>query len=206
MWPENSSDIDPYADPSARPAIGQAAAAVGAPLLMGAVVGDRADHGWFNRAIVWSTDGRRGSTTTRRHPVPFGEYIPLRSLLAPRIPALGPDPQRHGARHPTGRAAGRSGDRAASLMCFEVAYDGLLRDVVDGGADLIVVPTNNATYTGTGQIEQQFAMSRLRAIETGRYVVVASTNGISGIVAPDGHVVAAGAVAEAGGAGAGRRR
>jgi apolipoprotein N-acyltransferase len=74
-------------------------------------------------------------------------------------------------------------------MCFEVAYDGLLRDLVDGGADVIVVPTNNATYTGTGQIEQQFAMSRLRAIETGRYVVVASTNGISGIVAPDGRVV-----------------
>ena len=75
------------------------------------------------------------------------------------------------------------------LMCFEVAYDGLLRDLVDDGADVIVVPTNNATYTGTGQVEQQFAMSRLRAIETGRYVVVASTNGISGIVAPDGSVV-----------------
>ena len=74
-------------------------------------------------------------------------------------------------------------------MCFEVAYDGLVRDLVDGGADVIVVPTNNATYTGTGQIEQQFAMSRLRAIETGRYVVVASTNGISGVVAPGRHVV-----------------
>jgi apolipoprotein N-acyltransferase len=54
----------------------------------------------------------------------------------------------------------------------------------------VVVPTNNATYTGTGQVEQQFAMSRLRAIETNRYVVVASTNGISGIVDPSGRVVA----------------
>ncbi len=43
-----------------------------------------------------------------------------------------------------------------------------------------MVPTNNATYAGTGQVAQQFAISRLRAIETGRYVVVASTNGISG--------------------------
>jgi len=74
-------------------------------------------------------------------------------------------------------------------MCFEVAYDDLLRALVDDGADVIVVPTNNATYTGTGQVEQQFAMSRLRAIETGRFVVVASTNGISGVVAPDGRVV-----------------
>jgi apolipoprotein N-acyltransferase len=65
-----------------------------------------------------------------------------------------------------------------------------VRDVVRGGADLVVVPTNNATYTGTGQIEQQFAISRLRAVETGRFVVVASTNGISGVVSPDGRVVA----------------
>lgn len=189
IWPENSSDIDPYADPSARAAIAAAAAAVGAPLLMGAVVGDRVDQGWFNRAIVWSANGRPGRYYDKLHPVPFGEYIPLRSLLAPRVSALDqiPGDMVRGTR-PGVLRVGRA--RAGVLMCFEVAYDGLLRDLVDGGADVIVVPTNNATYTGTGQIEQQFAMSRLRAIETGRYVVVASTNGISGFVAPDGRVVA----------------
>ena len=55
------------------------------------------------------------------------------------------------------------------MICFEVAYDGLVRDVVDGGAELLVVQTNNATYMGTGQVEQQFAIARLRAVETGRY-------------------------------------
>ena len=76
------------------------------------------------------------------------------------------------------------------MICFEVAYDGLVRDViVDGGGQMLVVQTNNATYTGTGQLEQQFAISRYRAIETGRSVVVAATNGISGVVAPDGAVV-----------------
>jgi apolipoprotein N-acyltransferase len=188
VWPENSSDIDPYTDPSAKAEIGQAAEAVGAPLLMGAVVGDRVDEGWFNRAIVWSTDGQPGKYYDKTHPVPFGEYIPLRAFLAPRIPALDQIPNDL----VPGTRAGvlKVGPATAGvLMCFEVAYDGLLRDVVDGGADVIVVPTNNATYTGTGQIEQQFAMSRLRAIETGRYVVIASTNGISGVVAPDGHVV-----------------
>ncbi len=120
--------------------------------------------------------------------MPFGEYIPLRSLLAPRIPALHqiPSDMVRGTRPGVLRVGPAT---AGVLMCFEVAYDGLLRGLVDDGADVIVVPTNNATYTGTGQIEQQFAMSRLRAIETGRYVVVASTNGISGIVAPDGRVV-----------------
>jgi apolipoprotein N-acyltransferase len=188
VWPENSSDIDPYADVAARTAIGDAVKAVGAPLLMGAVVGDRPHEGWHNRAIVWSTDGQPGAYYDKRHPVPFGEYIPLRSLLEPRIKALRqiPSDMVRGTRPGVLRVGGA---RAGVLMCFEVAYDGLVHDLVHHGADLIVVPTNNATYTDTGQIEQQFAMSRLRAIETGRYVVVASTNGISGIVAPDGHVV-----------------
>src|SRR3712207_8590540 len=55
-----------------------------------------------------------------------------------------------------------------------------VRAVVDGGAQLLVVQTNNATYMGTGQVEQQFAIARLRAIETGRYAVVVATNGVSG--------------------------
>jgi apolipoprotein N-acyltransferase len=188
VWPENSSDIDPYTDPSAQAAIAGAATGVGAPLLMGAVVGDRVNSGWYNRAIVWSSTGEPGAYYNKTHPVPFGEYIPLRSVLAPRISAL--------QQIPTDMVRGTEPGvlqvgtaQAGVLMCFEVAYDGLLRGLVNDGADVIVVPTNNATYTGTGQIEQQFAMSRLRAIETGRYVVVASTNGISGVVAPDGSIV-----------------
>jgi apolipoprotein N-acyltransferase len=189
IWPENSSDIDPYTDAAARTAIGAAAAAVQVPLLMGSVVGDRVNRGWFNRAIVWSPDGSPGAHYDKTHPVPFGEYIPFRSFFASRIPALRaiPSDMVRGTRPGVLRVGPA---RAGVLMCFEVAYDGLLRDLVDGGADVIVVPTNNATYTGTGQIEQQFAMSRLRAIETGRTVVGASTNGISGVVAADGRVVA----------------
>ena len=189
VWPENSSDIDPYTDLAARDAIGDAATEIGAPLLMGAVVDRGAGGRWYNRAIVWSTDGKPGAYYDKTHPVPFGEYIPLRSWLAPLVPALKqiPEDMRPGTR-PGVLQVGPA--RTGVLMCFEVAYDGLVRDVVKGGADVVVVPTNNATYTGTGQVEQQFAMSRLRAVETGRYVVVASTNGISGIVAPDGHVVA----------------
>jgi apolipoprotein N-acyltransferase len=189
VWPENSSDIDPYTDAAARTAIGDAAIAVRAPLLMGAVVGQRDVTGWHNRAIVWSAAGRPGAWYDKTHPVPFGEYIPLRSMLASRIPALAliPNDMVRGTR-PGVLQVGPA--RAGVLMCFEVAYDGLLRALVHGGADVIVVPTNNATYTGTGQLEQQFAMSRLRAVETGRYLVVASTNGISGVIAPDGHVVA----------------
>jgi apolipoprotein N-acyltransferase len=190
VWPENSDDVDPYTDVLARDAISGAVRAVHAPLLMGAVIGDRAHHsGWYNRAIAWSRDGRMGAYYNKIHPVPFGEYIPFRSFFAPRIKALDQIPADMIRGHRPGvLQVGPA--RAGVLMCFEVAYDDLVRNVVKGGAQLVTVPTNNATYTGTGQIEQQFAMSRLRAIETGRYVVVASTNGISGIIAPDGRVLA----------------
>jgi apolipoprotein N-acyltransferase len=74
------------------------------------------------------------------------------------------------------------------VICFEVAYDGLVRDVVRGGAQVLVVQTNNATYNGTGQPYQQMAMSRLRAVETGRDVLVTATSGISAVVRADGRV------------------
>ena len=188
IWPENSSDIDPFADATVRADIADAARAVGAPVLMGTAVGDRAEDGWFNRAVVWSPQGEPGATYDKRRPVPFGEYVPLRDLFAPYISALDqiPSDMIRGDRPGVLRVGPAT---AGVVMCFEVAYDQMFRDLVDGGADLVVVPTNNATYTGTGQIEQQFAMSRVRAVETGRYVVVASTNGISGVIAPDGSVV-----------------
>jgi apolipoprotein N-acyltransferase len=75
------------------------------------------------------------------------------------------------------------------LICFEVAYDNLVHDVVRGGGRLLVVQTNNATYGHTGQPEQQLEITRLRAIETGRAVVVAATSGISAVIDPTGHVV-----------------
>ncbi len=189
VWPENSSDIDPYADPAARAAIADAARAVHAPILMGAVVGGGADAGWHNRAMLWSATGRPGRFYDKIHPVPFGEYIPLRGFLASRIPALDQIPSDMIPGRRTG-VLDVGGTRVGAVMCFEVAYDDLVHNLVRDGAGVVVVPTNNATYTGTGQVEQQFAMSRLRAIETGRYVVVASTNGISGVIAPDGTVVA----------------
>ena len=81
-----------------------------------------------------------------------------------------------------------AGVRVADAICFDVAYDDGLYAQVGNDAQLLTVQTSNATFIHTSQIDQQFAISRLRAIETGRWVVVAATNGISGIIAPDGSV------------------
>ncbi|MGH8867381.1 MAG: apolipoprotein N-acyltransferase [Actinomycetes bacterium] len=188
VWPENSSDIDPYTDPGAYDLIDGAVSAVGVPTLVGAVVSGPDRDLAYNTGIVWTPGQGPGRTYVKRHPVPFGEYIPFRDVLADQIDRL--------ARIPRDFAAGerpgvlRVGPATVGdVICFEVAYDGLLRDVVAGGADVIVVQTNNATYGRTGQPAQQLAMSRLRAVEHGRAVLVAATSGISAVIAPDGEVV-----------------
>ena len=78
----------------------------------------------------------------------------------------------------------------ADAICFDVAYDDVIHGQVARGGELVTVQTSNAMFIHTGQIDQQFEISRLRAQETGRYVLVAATNGVSGIIAPDGDVLA----------------
>jgi apolipoprotein N-acyltransferase len=189
IWPENSTDIDPFADKAAAAAISGAVADVGVPTLVGAVVDAPDGDHLLNMGIVWHPRTGPGAEYVKRHLVPFGEYVPFRSLLAPHISALDQIPIDFapGSRPGVLRVAGTT---IGDVFCFEVAYDNLLRDLVNGGARLLVVQTNNATYLGTSQLPQQWQMSRLRAIEFGRTVAVASTDGISGIVGPDGTVLA----------------
>jgi apolipoprotein N-acyltransferase len=161
---------------------------IGVPILVGALVdGPDASH-VQNEGIVWTPTGGPGAHYTKQHPVPFGEYVPFRSLLTPYISELSRIPKDFYAGKKTGVlqvGPARIGD----VICFEVAYDGIVHDAIAKGGRVLVVQTNNATYERTGQPDQQFAMSRLRAVEHGRAVVIASTSGISAIIAPDGSVV-----------------
>ncbi len=184
LWPENASDIDPFTDRAAFAAIDGAVKDVGVPVLVGAVLqgpGDKVS----NSGIVWDPVTGPGERYVKRHPVPFGEYIPLRALarritskvdLVPRDFASG---QRPGVLD-VGPV------RLADVICFEVAYDGLVREAVRPGSRLLVVQTNNATFGRSGETVQQLAMSRLRAVEHGRAVLVVATSGISAVIAPDG--------------------
>jgi apolipoprotein N-acyltransferase len=186
LWPENSSDIDPYLNADAYDEIHEAAARVGAPILVGAIV---TGPGRFisNTAIVWDPRTGPGDSYVKRHPVPLAEYVPARSFFR----FFSADVDRVHDQH-AGSAPGvlsLGGARVGDLICFEVVYDGLVHDVVEGGAGMLVVQTNNATFGHTDESAQQLALSRLRAVEYGRTVAVAATSGISAIVAPDGTVV-----------------
>ncbi|MGI8691442.1 MAG: apolipoprotein N-acyltransferase [Geodermatophilaceae bacterium] len=186
IWPENASDIDPYRNADAAEQIDRAARAVGVPILVGAVVVND-DDTLGNVGIVWDPLTGPGQTYLKRHPVPFGEYIPFRSLLERVAPIVNEVPRDFvGGDRPGLLDAG--GVSVGDVICFEVAYDGLVGDVVDAGAQVLVVQTNNATFGYTDETYQQLAMGRIRAVEHGRSVLVASTSGVSAIIAPDGSV------------------
>jgi apolipoprotein N-acyltransferase len=126
----------------------------------------------------------------KQHPVPFAEYIPYRSFFrhfSDKVDLVYSD-------FAAGKSAGvfrvptRNGVpiAAGTIICFEVAYDALIRDTVDHGANVLVVQTNNATFGYTDESVQQLAISRIRAIEHGRSVVHVSTVGVSAMITPDG--------------------
>ncbi|MFM8529374.1 MAG: apolipoprotein N-acyltransferase [Ilumatobacteraceae bacterium] len=189
VWPENAVDIDPYRDAAVASSITTAARAIDAPILVGAIVEAPGDPTRIaNVGIVWSPDTGPGEFYVKRHPVPFGEYVPFRPLIAPlvgRLDRLSRDMT--AGQFPGVLEVGPA--RVGDVICFEVAYDDIVRDAVVDGGRVVVVQTNNATFAGLGQPEQQVAMSRLRAVEHGRAVLVAATSGISVVINPDGSVI-----------------
>jgi apolipoprotein N-acyltransferase len=185
IWPENASDIDPLRNADARARISAAAAEIGAPILVGALLEGPGEH-YRNAAIVWQQGGGPADVYVKRHPVPFAEYIPLRPV-ARRVSA---EVDRVGSDFVGGNQPGvlRVGPATVGdVICFEVAYDGLVRDTVTGGGQLLVVQTNNATFD-PAEARQQLAMVRLRAVEHGLDTLMDSTVGISGFVSTDGTV------------------
>ncbi|MBO0845605.1 MAG: apolipoprotein N-acyltransferase [Nocardioides sp.] len=187
VWPENSTAIDPFSDPQMTSDINTAVSAIGVPLLAGVIVDDGPKH-VLNQGVVFNPVTGAGDRYTKWHPVPFGEYIPWRWLFGDRLAQLNQIP-RDMVRGTRVTPINVAGVPVADAICFDVAYDdGIYTQVAHGGR-LMVVQTSNAMFIHTDQIDQQFAISRLRALETHRYVVVAAINGITGIIAPDGTVV-----------------
>lgn len=188
LWPENSSDIDLFADADAAAAVSAAAKAVGVPILVGVVtaVPGRSDAVW-NAGVVWDPVAGPTQMYVKTHPVPFGEYVPFRGILTRFIDRLDRVPRDMLAGDRPGNLT-IGGVDVGNVICFEIAYGDVVDAVVDGGAQVITVQTNNATYGGTSQPAQQLQISRMRAIETGRSVLVAATSGISAVIAADGSV------------------
>ncbi|WP_203719068.1 apolipoprotein N-acyltransferase [Asanoa siamensis] len=188
IWPENSSDVDPFLDPEAAAAISRAADSIKAPILVGAVLRGPGENEVRNAGVVWLPGQGLDESRmyVKQHPVPFAEYIPLRTIAR----MVSKEVDRVRSDFVAGDAPGvlpMGPTTIGDVICFEVAYDGIVRDTVTAGAGLLAVQTNNATFDES-EARQQLAMVRLRAVEHGRDSLMASTVGVSGFVRPDGSV------------------
>lgn len=188
VWPENGSDLDPYTDDYARAEITQAVQAVGVPVLVGAVIDAPDGTNVLNRLIVWDPTTGMGQTYDKNHLVPFGEYLPFRSLLTTFVKRFNQIPRDFLPGHGRG-TLDIAGTRVAAVMCFEVAYDDVVRNAVTGGGGVLLVPSNNASYMRTGQTYQQLAIAQVRAVEHGRWTMEVATSGVSAVVDPTGRVL-----------------
>jgi apolipoprotein N-acyltransferase len=184
IWPENSSDIDPYANADAYAEISQAAAAIKAPISVGAVVSSQAP-GPKNTAILWEPGKGPVEQYVKRQLQPFGETMPLRSVFRHFSADVDKAGNFVAGTKPVVFDMGPA--KVGIDTCYEVAFDSVVRDSV-AGSNLLAIPTNNATFGLSEMTYQQLAMDQERAVEHGRSVVVAATSGVSAIIDPDGHI------------------
>ncbi|HEY4463154.1 MAG TPA: apolipoprotein N-acyltransferase [Streptosporangiaceae bacterium] len=187
IWPENSTDLDPFLYPAIYQEVSAAVSAAGRPILVGEVL----DNPRRNVGQLWLPGRGPTAVYAKRKLVPFGEYIPFRGLVS-RISSLT-------ALQPVNFTPGNAAVvfhagtiRLGDVICYEIGFDSLVRSEVTAGANLLTMQTNDATFEvdgQTGESQQQLAMARIRAVESDRAVVVASTTGVSAIVAPDGRLI-----------------
>ncbi|MFG1603451.1 apolipoprotein N-acyltransferase [Actinoplanes sp. NPDC049265] len=188
VWPENSSDIDPLRNQDAAQQIAGAARAIGVPILVGAVLRGDKPNEVKNAGILWDpvTGPDNAQTYIKRHPVPFAEYMPLRPI-ARFVAGDKVDLVRDMVAGDHAGVIDSGSVTVGDVICFEVAYDGIVRDVVTGGGQILAVQTNNATFN-EAEARQQLAMVQLRAVEHGRPALMVSTVGVSAFVDTEGHV------------------
>jgi apolipoprotein N-acyltransferase len=189
LWPENSTDIDPLSDATTRQSIQRAVIDVGAPILVGAIIDGPTPQSAYNVGIAWSESGPSGMYTKQKL-VPFGEYVPFRGALGGLSSRLDREVPRDMIPGDAPGIMEVAGITLGDMICWDVAQDQIVRQTVESGAEALVVQTSNASFTGTAQPSQQWQISRLRAIQSARSVLVPSTNGITGVIDAQGNEVA----------------
>ena len=187
VWPENASDIDPTRSAAAAQVLDYISTEMDAPLITGTIT--QPEDTYFNSSLLW--EAGRGATDVydKVHPVPFAEYMPDRAFWRPFAPDLIDLIGRDYGIGTRDNVFDINGVLAGIAICFDIADDQLVHEMIDSGAQLILAQTNNADFGRTDESVQQLAIARLRAIETGRTVVNISTVGSSAIITPNGHTL-----------------
>ena len=162
-----------------------------AVILAGYYIEDKEGNG-YNAIRAYDANGSRiDPYYAKRHPVPFGEYVPMRAVVEVLVPPLTEIAQLSGD-----ITAGESSavfdtahGRIGALICFDSIYEQLAVDSVRDGAEVLSVSTNDSWFFDSAAVYMHNAQAKLRAVETGRYVVRTASTGVSSIITPTGKVV-----------------
>ena len=186
MWPEDVIEVDvPVQETEEGRRLAEVARRYDTTLVAGVVEGEGTDH-FRNMAVAWTPEGRYIGRYEKVRRVPFGEYIPFRSIVGKvgDISAVPADAIK-------GRGPGYLRTPAARLgvlISYEVFFNDRNRAAVDAGAEVLLVPTNAASFSTSQVPTQELAAAQLRAIEAGRWLAQAGPTGYSGFVDPDGRI------------------
>lgn len=203
VWPEGASDANPLNYAWAADLWDEVSRRADAPLIGGTITTRQLDKvdaegepapEYFNTVMLWEVgEGSRESRVLdyydKKHPVPFGEYVPDRAFWRQFAPDLIDLIQREYTPGTTDSVF-ELGDGVivGHAICFDIVDDQLLTEIVEQGSQVVFAETNNADFGRTDESVQQLAIARIRAIETARTVVNISTVGTSAIVLPDGTI------------------
>lgn len=183
VWPENAIDIDPTKSAEVATLITSFTTKIDRPLLAGAIIST--SSGPRNAVIYFDEQGIIQEIYEKRYLTPFGEYIPLRSIAELVSPYA--DQVNDFIPGDSKTIFDIHGFKAASVICYEIINDGLVRDS-SNSSNLLFVHTNSATFANTSEGEQQLAITRLRAIEHQRSILSISTTGPSAFINDRGEV------------------
>lgn len=163
-------------------------------LLVGVQIDQAGEDGkyvHYNSVIMIDPEGNiSDSVYHKQHLVPFGEYVPSREFLVKMIPLLSEISMLSydlNAGH-DGTVIDTANGGVGSMICFDSIYEQSAISAVRNGAELLVLPTNDSWFDGSRAGEMHFSQAKMRAVETGKYVVRAGNTGISAIVEPNGKV------------------
>jgi len=185
VWPEDVVDVDaPFEASDEGRQVMELSRRLDGVLVVGVI--EQTGARFTNEAVA-VRGGQVVDRVGKERRVPFGEFVPFRSLVEPFAPAMLPRRDAIVGRGPAvlDTAAGRFG----VVVSWEVFFGDRARDAIGNGGQLLLNPTNGSSFTGTQVQSQQVASSRLRAIESGRWVLQAAPTGFSAVVDPQGRVL-----------------
>lgn len=191
VWPENVVHVDePVEDTPEGEALATLADDLDATLLAGVVIGGEAERDadvFINLAEAWGPDGTDLGRYEKNARVPFGEFIPFRSIVE-SLADVSAVPRDARVGHEPGFLATPAGNLGI-VISWEVFFADRARDAIATGGEVLLVPTNAASFSTTQMPALELGAARLRAVETGRDVVQAAPTGFSAFVHHDGTVV-----------------